>query len=170
MTLNGRGLDLNRDFVVRAVSKISREFMGHRLSRSATYKSWGMMKVRCLNPNYSRYADYGGRGIKICKRWMQFSNFLSDMGIRPDGTTLDRINVNAGYMPSNCRWATRKTQQNNMTTTFKVRFKGKMLPIHEVAEILGKKAHTLYVRIRRGWSTQDALNRPIRRRIHHVNV
>ncbi len=81
---------------------------------SPEYQSWKAMKERCYNPNHVRYADYGGRGILVCARWKNsFENFFEDMGERPEGESLDRINPNAGYSPSNCRWATDKQQNFN---------------------------------------------------------
>lgn len=80
---------------------------------SPTYQSWRGMWTRCTNPNVKSYKDYGGRGVQICERWKDFGNFLADMGERPDGRTLDRINVHGNYEPSNCRWATRKEQAMN---------------------------------------------------------
>ena len=80
---------------------------------SPTYCSWAGMKERCQNPNSNRYEYYGARGIKICDRWQNFSNFLEDMGERPPGKTLDRINNNGNYEPGNCRWATQKEQIQN---------------------------------------------------------
>jgi hypothetical protein len=81
---------------------------------SPTYVSWMMMRNRCNNPNATDRSYYGGRGIKICERWMEkFENFLVDMGERPPGTTLDRIDPNGNYEPGNCRWATPKQQSNN---------------------------------------------------------
>lgn len=85
----------------------------HGLTRTPTYNSWRAMKIRCDDETHPRYYLYGGRGITYCERWNNFSNFLEDMGVRPDGLTLDRIDGNKGYEPGNCRWATRSEQNLN---------------------------------------------------------
>lgn len=88
---------------------------GHKRERwtSPEYQSWSAMRSRCRNPNDTDYHRYGGRGIVVCERWSTFEPFLHDMGPRPEGKTLDRIDSNGNYEPGNCRWATHKEQRAN---------------------------------------------------------
>jgi hypothetical protein len=85
----------------------------HGQRHKSTYRSWDAMLQRCNNPKNTRYKYYGGRGISVCERWRLFINFLADMGERPPGTTLDRIDPNGNYEPGNCRWATQSQQIKN---------------------------------------------------------
>lgn len=85
----------------------------HGLSHKPTWRSWASMRDRCLNPKSKNWKNYGGRGIAICEQWATFGAFLTDMGIRPEDRTLDRIDVDGNYEPGNCRWATRSEQQHN---------------------------------------------------------
>ena len=102
---------LSRDPAV--YEKIAASVRRHGHASSRTYHSWHMMKQRCTNPKATGYAEYGGRGIAMCERWQSFDNFLVDMGERPAGMSLDRIDVDGNYEPNNCRWATITVQNFN---------------------------------------------------------
>jgi hypothetical protein len=108
-------------FIETSIAKVkAMEKHGHAREgskRTPTYLSWRAMRMRCENPKHDNYPMYGGRGIKICERWLVFENFLADMGERPEGTTLDRINPNGHYEPSNCRWADKTEQSRNRRNT-----------------------------------------------------
>ena len=85
----------------------------HGMARTAIYKAWHGMLQRCDNPSHGAYKHYGGRGISVCHRWRDFSNFIEDMGVRPDGLELDRIDNDGNYCKENCRWVTHKVNCQN---------------------------------------------------------
>lgn len=131
----------------------------HGLHRTPTYHSWQSMIGRCSYPSQRHYREYGGRGIKICERWMTFANFLADMGERPLGMTLDRENTNGHYEPDNCRWATPIQQARNTRSNLIVRVHGLNLSLVEACEELGLRYSTIYGRMRRGLTFEDAISR-----------
>lgn len=137
----------------------------HGKIHTRVYKTWTNMKQRCLNPNSSAYKDYGGRGIKVCDRWLSFENFLDDMGDRPEGMSIDRKGNNGNYEPNNCRWATPKKQNNNRRDNVRIKFYGMDLTLPEWGELLNIKSRTLWMRLNgHGWSIQKTLTTPARRR------
>ena len=117
------------------------------------YKSYMSMMARCTRPKTKQYDQYAGRGIKVCQRWRGrngLRNFISDMGARPDGMTLDRVNNDGDYSPENCRWATRKQQQRNRRGSLYLTYRGKRMPLAEAAERSGISYATIRLRFRRG--------------------
>lgn len=143
----------------------------HGMTKTPTWKSWNSMKQRCMNPNAPDYRSYGGRGVTLCPEWASsFEAFLRDMGERPKGHSIDRIDVNGGYSPENCRWATASQQQRNKTGTTVVELNGQNKPIAEWAEALGVRASVIQWRLDNGWSAEQAVTTPKRpRKRHHSN-
>lgn len=119
------------------------------------------MRQRCYNPNSAKYPSYGGVGVRACKRWDVFANFLADMGERPPGKSLDRIDNNRGYSKSNCRWATSKEQCRNRGNTLRVLYEGHSIALAELAERSGIPYFTLHSRIERGTCPIEDLLRPV---------
>lgn len=134
---------------------------GHTHSR--TYNSWVSMVQRCYNEKDPNYHNYGGRGIRVCQRWKSsFSNFLEDMGNRPPKTSIDRFpDMNGGYEPGNCRWATRREQGNNRRNNHRITFQGKTLTLTEWAREVNISATTLDNRLRSGWEFAKAIFTPV---------
>lgn len=129
----------------------------HGMCESSEYNIWHGMLNRCKNPKDPRYKDYGGRGIKVCKRWLKFENFFKDMEKRPKGKSIDRIDVDGNYELSNCRWATSQEQQNNTRKNVFLTFNGKTQTISQWAREIVIKRNTLSYRLKRGWSVERAL-------------
>ncbi len=127
---------------------------------SKTYTSWNLMVRRCVNPNNPSYNNYGGRGISVCRRWRKFDNFLEDMGVRPDGQQIDRIDNNGNYCKSNCRWVTSQQNNRNRRNNHIITFRGKTQCVTAWAEETGIKCGTIYYRIKHGWSIKHTLTKP----------
>lgn len=123
--------------------KISSEkFKTHGKTKSGTYRSWSGMKTRCFNKKSTNYYLYGGRGITVCDRWSKFELFLEDMGERPIGKSLDRIDVNGNYEPSNCQWASDEEQSQNKRKT-KMFNKESLLAFLKTQDFLNEKQRML---------------------------
>jgi hypothetical protein len=125
------------------------------------YNTWSGIIDRCYNVNSSNYSTYGAKGITMCEHWRtSFENFLADMGERPLGTSIDRIDVFGNYEPNNCRWVDAKAQARNRSNNVRYEYNGKNLTLSEWSEITGLKSDTISTRIKRqGWSVEDALTR-----------
>lgn len=129
----------------------------HGMKKTPTYKSWDGMRYRCLSPHSVSYPYYGARGIKVCERWNKFENFLADMGERPAGMTLERIDTNGDYEPSNCRWATPVEQTRNRRITAYIEIDGERRILGEVCAERGVSAQLVHGRLRSGWPVDDRL-------------
>ena len=129
-----------------------------RQRKSPTYMSWQAMLVRCLRPYHVAYPRYGGAGITVCEKWRDFKAFYADVGDRPIGTSIDRIDNTKGYEPGNVRWATPVEQMRNIKTARFVTFRGKKTTVSEVAELSGITASLLRARLRNGWSLERAVS------------
>jgi len=126
------------------------------------YAIWKRIRQRCNDPNIHQWNNYGGRGIKICKRWNRFELFLNDVGSRPTSDhTIERIDNNGNYEPNNVKWATKKEQVRNRRMTLKVRYQNQLIPLAELAEKMKMPYSRLYARVRAGWSITKAVRTPV---------
>ena len=130
----------------------------HGMSESRTYQAWSDMKRRCTNPESHRFHHYGGRGIKVCDRWMDFRAFYEDMGECPPGYSIERVDVNGNYEPSNCKWIPRHEQARNKRTSVYVVLDGQNMSLKEACLKLGLNYRTVQSRINiMGWTKEEAL-------------
>lgn len=132
-----------------------------RLRRA--YNIWRGMRVRCSNPNRPAFRNYGGRSIRVARRWDNFENFLADMGLPPTPAhTIERLKNDLGYNPRNCCWGTRKEQNNNTRANRRWQFRGRSRTLAQIAESLGMNYFTLYSRlVKYGWSFKRATEEPV---------
>jgi hypothetical protein len=128
---------------------------------TAEYRTWKGMVARCAKPNANGFLRYGGRGIKVCKRWMSFPNFVKDMGLKPTSQhSIERRNNNGDYRPSNCYWAVKSEQDRNKSSNRLLTFNGKTKALVDWAGETGIQAGTIGMRLKRGWTLKSALTRP----------
>ena len=144
----------------------------HGQSNSRLYTIWSLMKARCLNSKNTGYVNYGGRGIRICKRWLNFESFYIwaiSHGYNKN-LSIDRIDNNGDYKPSNCRWTDMKTQCNNRRTSIIIEFENEKHTMKKWAEIKNIKYRTLARRFEKGWTIEDALTKPIKQHKEYKNT
>ena len=126
------------------------------------YSTWCGMKSRCNNPNNPHYKNYGGRGITVCAEWsISYHAFIADMGLKPVGTTLDRIDNNQGYSKANCKWSTHKEQQRNQRVNRFITVDNVIYKVADLAEQSGLKSDTIISRSERGFTLPDILAKTI---------
>jgi hypothetical protein len=131
---------------------------GFKWSHHPLYTGYLDMFARCNNPNNDQYKDYGGRGIRVCERWNNFQTFVADVGKRPRGKTLDRIDNDGHYEPGNCKWSTKKEQSRNSRRNVLLTFEGRTQIAIDWASELGINISTLYKRLNAsGWDAATAL-------------
>jgi hypothetical protein len=138
----------------------------HGMTNTKEYRSWAAMKTRCLNDKRENYEHYGGRGITICESWTNsFENFIEDLGKSPSNEhTLERDNVNGNYEPDNCRWASQKEQARNRRSSKRVEWNGTVITLAELSELTKVDYNLLQFRISRGWTVEDSVNTPSKRK------
>lgn len=155
--LNGRTQSCG--CLLRDIVKTTNKTHGH--SYSGTYSSYNAMKQRCTNPNNRAFHNYGGRGIRVCERWLNsFDDFLADMGTRPDGEyEIDRIDNSKDYEPGNCRWVTRSAQSRNNRRTRMLTHGGRTQCMSDWSAETGVPIPTIHRRLKVGWSVDRALSR-----------
>lgn len=140
-----------------ASKRIIKRCTVHGLSGTKAYRSWQKMLERCYNKNVENYHRYGGRGIKVNKRWKYFENFIKDMGQPKKGETLERLDNDKDYSPDNCIWADRKIQANNRSTSIKIEFEGVKYSIEQLAKKFNIKYATILARFRKNKSIDEIL-------------
>jgi len=159
------GNDLARGKVKSCGCWNAERVFSHGQSYNPVYRVWQAMIQRCENEEHPAFANYGGRGIAVCPEWHSFKSFAADMGLRPKGYSIDRIDNEGNYQPDNCRWATTKQQLNNTRRNHSVTLFGRTQTVAQWVEELGIKQPTLYARLNTyGWPIERALTEPVKAR------
>lgn len=127
----------------------------HPLSKTPTYWTWRSIRQRCGNPNQEGYRYWGARGVTVCERWRSFANFVADMGAKPEGMSIERIDNTRGYEPGNCRWATPLEQAANTRNVKLVVLDGEHVPVNEAIRRLGLRLGAIHNWVRRGKLTHQ---------------
>lgn len=149
--------------MTKEILRRARTTHGMAKLQTPTYTTWRSMRLRCALKSRRDYPDYGGRGITVCDRWQEFENFLADMGEKPSGSQLDRINNNGNYEPRNCRWVSPTENANNRRSSRFIELNGERLSLIQWARRTRIPRDTLAFRINSGWPIAEALSRPVER-------
>lgn len=150
---------------------IVKEIRTHGMSASPEYKAWRSMRIRCYNNKSRQYINYGARGITICQKWLiSFANFYRDMGPRPSNKySIERIDVNGNYEPSNCKWATAREQCNNKRNNVLLTFEGKTQTIAQWSRDKGLRQSTIWLRLYKyNWTLEKTLTDKLRSKPHYI--
>lgn len=142
----------------------------HGMSKSKIYTTWKNMLRRCSDSRDKRFIDYGGKGIKVCRRWHSFPLFLADMGEPGEGMTIDRKDNSKGYFKKNCAWASRAEQARNRSDNVFIEYGGKRLCLKDWGRETGIRWLTIRKRLELGWTVKDALTAPVgsKRKVFHI--
>lgn len=133
----------------------------HGMALTSIHSVWATMLARCSNPNNEAFIYYGARGISVCERWKSFKLFYEDMGEKPEGHQIDRIDVNGNYEKSNCRWVLPIENSNNKRNNRRMILNGKTQTMAQWSRELGIKVTTIGERLKRGWTDEKALSTPV---------
>lgn len=149
-----------KDFISEA--RTVHGYCRRREETNKTWLCWWNMLQRCTNPKSERFNQYGGRGITVCERWIEFANFLADMGDKPEGKSIERADVNGSYCPENCSWILNRDQFENMQKSIRITIGGDTKSLKRWSTELGLNYLTVYGRYKRGESISDVF-RPVKK-------
>lgn len=138
-----------------------RHGMSRRPETRRTFVIWAGMRARCRTAHESSYKYYGSRGVSVCDRRASFEKFVEDMGLAPDGMSIERLDISKGYEPANCMWATSAQQANNKSNSRMIEAFGLVMTVTEWGGLVGISPITIAGRLRYGWSVERALTQPV---------